>query len=188
MKQADVIIIGAGICGLSAARNLLAKGKTVLILEARNRTGGRICAYKGKFSRPVEAGAEFIHGNLPLTKALIKTAGGTLYEGHGEFYKSANGAVLRTQELMPHMDKLMEQLQKLKEDMTLAAFLDTHFNSEQYKELQASMVRLAEGFDAADPERISMFAIRKEWESDSLDVSYNIKEGYEIAVNYLAEQ
>ena len=43
-KRADVIVIGAGFAGLTAARNLMAKGRKVVVLEARDRVGGRVKA------------------------------------------------------------------------------------------------------------------------------------------------
>ena len=59
--QADVIIIGAGIAGLSAAKILKNKGLSVLILEARGRIGGRIWTDKS-LGFPVDLGASWIHG------------------------------------------------------------------------------------------------------------------------------
>lgn len=59
-KTADVIIIGAGATGLSCAATLLAQGKTVLVLEARERLGGRVYS-----QNDFEYGAEFIHGANP---------------------------------------------------------------------------------------------------------------------------
>ena len=68
-----VIIIGAGAAGLMAARLLAEQGYTVTILEAQDRTGGRIHTLHDKsFAQPVELGAEFIHGNLPVTIGLLK--------------------------------------------------------------------------------------------------------------------
>src|SRR3954469_7936467 len=56
----DVIIIGAGAAGLSAAEELLKKKKNILILEARPRMGGRAFTFQGR-----ELGPEFIHGKPP---------------------------------------------------------------------------------------------------------------------------
>lgn len=67
----DVIIIGAGISGLAAARELQQRGYQVLILEARNRIGGRIWTDRS-FGFPLDMGASWIHGinGNPLT-ALV---------------------------------------------------------------------------------------------------------------------
>lgn len=188
MKEADIIIIGAGICGLSVARSLSAQGRSVLLLEARNRIGGRIHSFQGNFSESVEAGAEFIHGNLPLTMALAKEAGTELFNDEGEFYRSKNGKVTKEEEPVPHMDEVMEKLHDVMEDITLSEFLDTHFRDKKYTEVRHSLKRMAEGFDAADPSRFSVMALRKEWEGDRLEVSYGLRGGYDSLVNYLRDQ
>ncbi|MGZ4246223.1 MAG: flavin monoamine oxidase family protein, partial [Solirubrobacteraceae bacterium] len=51
VHQADVVVVGAGLSGLTAARQIAAAGKSVIVLEARNRVGGRC------FSRSIGAGA-----------------------------------------------------------------------------------------------------------------------------------
>ncbi|GAB4431728.1 MAG: hypothetical protein OHK0015_18470 [Chloroflexi bacterium OHK40] len=57
----DVIIVGAGIAGLRAAQLLQQNGHGVLLLEARNRIGGRVWTddYNGL---PLDLGASWIHG------------------------------------------------------------------------------------------------------------------------------
>jgi len=66
----DVIVIGAGMAGLSAAKELTAQGLSVLVLEARDRIGGRIWTSGGWPDVPVDLGASWIHGTdgNPLTK------------------------------------------------------------------------------------------------------------------------
>src|ERR1700686_383378 len=61
--RADVIVIGAGAAGLVASAELAAEGLSVIILEARDRVGGRIYTLKDLGQQfPIELGAEFIHG------------------------------------------------------------------------------------------------------------------------------
>jgi polyamine oxidase len=57
----DVIIIGAGMAGLSAARKLVDAGKSVIVLEARKRIGGRIYTDRS-LGFAAELGANWIHG------------------------------------------------------------------------------------------------------------------------------
>ncbi|MGI9492276.1 MAG: flavin monoamine oxidase family protein [Geminicoccaceae bacterium] len=61
MNDVDVVIIGAGAAGLAAARTLLAAGKTIAVLEARDRVGGRVWSETGFFGHAVDHGASFIH-------------------------------------------------------------------------------------------------------------------------------
>lgn len=63
--DADVLVIGAGAAGLSCARELAKAGKQVIVLEARNRVGGRVHTIRDR--GVVEAGAEFIHGENATT-------------------------------------------------------------------------------------------------------------------------
>lgn len=69
----DVIIIGAGVAGLAAARRLQQAGLAPLVVEARDRIGGRI--WTDHSYAPVELGAEFIHGEKATTWQLIDPAG-----------------------------------------------------------------------------------------------------------------
>jgi monoamine oxidase len=66
--HADVVVVGAGFAGLSAARRLRAKGLSVVVLEARDRVGGRTLnqdlAANGFPGRVVEMGGQFV-GPLP---------------------------------------------------------------------------------------------------------------------------
>ena len=77
MEEVDVVVIGAGAAGLTAARHLQARGKSVLVLEASNKVGGRVLADTTLAGWPLELGPEFLHGEknnllLDLVKVGIK--------------------------------------------------------------------------------------------------------------------
>lgn len=69
----EVIIIGAGAAGLAAGQRLREAGWKVLLLEARERIGGRI--WTDHRYGPVELGAEFIHGAQATTWQYVQAAG-----------------------------------------------------------------------------------------------------------------
>src|SRR5690349_3211607 len=77
-QQKSVIVVGAGVAGLAAAIRLAEAGLSVLMLEARDRIGGRVYTGRARdLSAPIEYGAEFIHGKPreiwdPLTQEAVK--------------------------------------------------------------------------------------------------------------------
>lgn len=75
-KDSSVIVIGAGMAGLGAARTLADAGAEVTILEANDRVGGRIGTVFGNFPVPVEIGADVLTGGTsnPLY-ALVQQFG-----------------------------------------------------------------------------------------------------------------
>lgn len=61
------LILGAGMAGLTAARDLVDAGQEVVVLEARDRIGGRVYTNRTFSAVPIEFGAEFIHGETAPT-------------------------------------------------------------------------------------------------------------------------
>ena len=59
-EQCDVIVVGAGVAGLSAARLLARSGRSVIGLEARDHVGGRV--HTDRTGSPTDLGASWIHG------------------------------------------------------------------------------------------------------------------------------
>ena len=77
----DVAIIGAGVAGLSAARELSGAGRQICIIEARDRIGGRVLTqHLPDLPLPIELGAEFIHGEADSTFSIVDAAALTACE------------------------------------------------------------------------------------------------------------
>src|SRR5262245_13289211 len=88
----DVIIIGAGAAGLAAADELARARCSVLVLEARDRVGGRCWTRSdADLSVPVEMGPEFIHGRPQVTLSLMKRLGIRVLERSGERWIAQDG-------------------------------------------------------------------------------------------------
>ncbi|HEY3815914.1 MAG TPA: NAD(P)/FAD-dependent oxidoreductase [Polyangiaceae bacterium] len=73
MSAPDVIVLGAGAAGLTVAREVTRTGLRVLVLEARNRLGGRIWTHHTP-AGPVELGAEFVHGAVEEILGVAREA------------------------------------------------------------------------------------------------------------------
>ena len=61
MSNVDVVIVGAGAAGISAARHLLSAGKRIAVLEARDRVGGRAWTETATLGVPVDMGCAWLH-------------------------------------------------------------------------------------------------------------------------------
>jgi len=75
VRRVDVAIVGAGLAGLTAARNLTRMGHEVCVLEARDRVGGRVLNHTIRPGVVVEAGAEFIGPTQDRIAALARAMG-----------------------------------------------------------------------------------------------------------------
>jgi len=71
----DVVIVGAGFAGLSAARTLTRAGKTVAVVEARDRLGGRTCSEELPDGAIVDVGGQWIGPQQLRVNALVKELG-----------------------------------------------------------------------------------------------------------------
>lgn len=186
MPQFDVLIVGAGISGLAAARKLTRDFKKVLILEAADRAGGRIADLREPgFPLPVMLGAEFIHGKLPLTIALLKEAGIHYYPVDGKSVRMFKGKEQRGDE--DDWSLVMEKLKSLKEDISLSEFLARYVGGDKYKGLRESVLNFAKGFDAADPDDASSLSLSREWQQEEGE-QYRIEGGYGRLIDFMESE
>jgi monoamine oxidase len=80
-SEVDVVVIGAGAAGIAAARKIAAAGRSVVVLEAKDRPGGRCMTDTVTFGVPMDLGAHWIHApdDNPLVP-LARAAGFALYD------------------------------------------------------------------------------------------------------------
>lgn len=177
----DVAILGAGASGLYAAAQLCRRGCSVLLLEARERVGGRIYTeHAPGLVHPLELGAEFIHGDAPLTLQLLRAAGSPAVDTAGRRIApraEGNGAAAAASRaaLFGQAQRLLQQAASIPEDLSVEEFLTRHGTS---GDVGAYVRMMVEGFDAADPRRASVKAIAEEWGGGSLQGQYRPLGGY----------
>lgn len=182
----DIIIVGGGAAGLMAAKILSAGGKKILLLEAKKDLGGRIYRVEN-FSTPAEGGAEFIHGNLKTTLSLLKEANVKKENVKGQVCRLENGKWKANNNIVPHWDSLLKQMQDCKEDMTVNDFLQYFFHEKKYDVLRRQFTKYVEGYDAADTNNTSIFAIRKEMEGED-EGQYRPQAGYMALIDFLKDE
>jgi monoamine oxidase len=187
--RSGFVIVGAGAAGLMAARELARAGKRVVVLEARERCGGRIDPLPAEeFGYPAEGGAEFVHGAAALTRELMREARLSLLPVGGTRWRAANGVLAPDRPTTPYAAELRQALSTLSADLPVAEFLARNFAGPHYAELRSSILRMVEGFDAADPSRASTFALRDEWMGSGLGQQGRIAEGYGALIAFLLSE
>ena len=188
----SIIIIGAGAAGLMAASRLSAAGHRVTILEARSSAGGRIFSLSPGgthgFSTAVEGGAEFIHGDLPISLKLAREAGISLQPVAAEMVRMRQGKEPDENDRKRQSEdwgQLMQRMAMLAEDRPLADFLAEWFPGHRYQELRQSVGGMAEGYDLADLHRVSTHSLYREWSGESEEEEYRPEGGYGRMIGYL---
>jgi monoamine oxidase len=68
--ETDVCVVGAGYAGLTAARRLRQEGKDVVVLEARDRVGGRVWTRQSQSGAPIDMGGTYLSPNQERILAL----------------------------------------------------------------------------------------------------------------------
>jgi monoamine oxidase len=155
--DADVIVVGGGVAGLAAASALREAGARIILLEARDRLGGRILTTRDdRLPVPIELGAEFIHGSAPETVEIVRRAGLTTYEVIGERWRAGNGRLQRVDDYWDRLDRVMRRLDPdLDPDRSFQEFLDARPGGHTLARERTLAAEFVQGFHAADLRRVS---------------------------------
>ena len=183
MSDAEVCVVGAGYAGLAAARTLVQAGKSVVVIEARDRVGGRVLTADGPGGAPLDMGGTWVapghHALLGLANEMgvgtykTYTAGATVLAVDGEVqrYRGAfpklNPLVLGSLGLgMARLDRMAKSLpvdnpwtarKAVQWDTQSAAkWIADHVKTKRAREILASVVR---GLFTCDPAEVSLLHV-----------------------------
>lgn len=160
-SKTDVVIIGAGAAGLAAARALDEHGIDVVVLEARERIGGRVFTHRDLASPiPIELGAEFIHGSAPEVDEILRAASLASCDISGRRWQVAGETFRPADDFWERLDRTMGRLDgKRSPDRSFQQFLDKRPGGRRLAQSRRLALQFVENFHAADPQRISERAL-----------------------------
>ena len=185
-QEFDVIIIGAGVAGLIAALEISLTGRSVAIIEAKEKVGGRIQTIFTNEDYPMELGAEFVHGNLPITSELLKKAGAKQVETDGSIWQHKDEKLSEQDDFIEDYKLLEKKFKEVTSDISVADFLEQHLPGNEHEELRFTLRNYVEGYYAADLNKASTFALKEELTKGD-EEQFRINGGYQKLVSYLEE-
>ena len=164
MGDVDALVIGGGAAGLVAARDLAQVGRSVTLVEARPRLGGRMHSFADDaYPIPVELGAEFVHGRPDSTFDLLADLGLVAYDCAEEHWRKADGRLRKLDEygerIEPVARLMAEHFEGDAADMPLSAFLRDVAGPRVPSEAVEAARAFFTGFDAVDPDDASAAAL-----------------------------
>ena len=193
------IIIGAGIAGLSAGYHLKKAGRVAMILEGRDRIGGRVWTNRDFADFPIEFGAELIHGKEANTWRWVHKLGLTtlhVQETVNAMIRLEDGRWLTMKEarrVSPELDITrswdlgLNVPEPLNEEDLRTYLTRIGFNAEQLRYVQRSFANAeADNMELLNAKaHTSLFSDRDSKEGNNGD--YRILNGYDAYYTALAE-
>ncbi|MGE5055574.1 MAG: flavin monoamine oxidase family protein [Acidobacteriota bacterium] len=193
-RDPDVIIIGAGMAGLAAARELGRAGLSVYILEARDRVGGRVfTVHDPACAVPIELGAEFIHGRAREIWDPLEKANSEVTEVEGDSWCSSEGR-LSSCDFFQDVGSILDKMDDSVADESFSAFLRRRFGKAKTKtqgEAQRHATSYVSGFNAADPELVGVHWLVQGMRAEEKiqgDRAFRAKNGYTALLSLFRDE
>ncbi len=194
-KQPDVIVVGAGAAGICAALDLQKAGLEVIILEARDRIGGRIFTLQdAKLGTPIELGAEFIHGCPPELWSLLNAHKVSTYEVDGDNWCVEDG-LLGTCDFFADVDEILRKMDDRGPDQSFLEFLKKYDsrskNHRRQERAEAWAKSYVTGFNAADPALVSVHWLVQEMRAEEKiegSRAFRAEQGYSALIKIFEQE
>ena len=187
-RRVDALVIGAGAAGLAAARTLSQRGKTVILVEARQRIGGRICTlHDERAALPIELGAEFVHGEAAATFKLVKAARLVVDQLPDDHFRSRDGKIAHVPQFWEKIGRVVGTLarQARKTRAGDRSFADAIERADVPSDIRELVVDFIEGYHAADPHKISATFLDQGEDDDAGNKQFRIVSGTDALVRWL---
>ena len=133
-RQVEVVVVGGGLSGLVAARNVRRQGRSVLVVEARDRVGGRLLNHELRDGSVIESGGAFIGPTQGRIKRLSRelgvdtfeqyVAGNNIYVKHTPAGATAlpyTGTIPPDPTILPDAGQLQERINRMAAEIDVSA-------------------------------------------------------------------
>ncbi|RWE75308.1 MAG: flavin monoamine oxidase family protein [Mesorhizobium sp.] len=148
IERTDVVIVGAGFTGICAALELKRAGIDFLVLEARDRVGGRVEAVRNGLGELIDSGGQFLCQDMPELMALAKARGKSFVETYieGEFITHPSMSVEEAERTYQLAMAIRERMNRIEPDdasiagLTVATWLERQKDTADAKAAFRSMI------------------------------------------------
>jgi monoamine oxidase len=185
-----VLLIGAGVAGLTAGIRLAEAGLKVQIVEARDRIGGRIWTeHPPGLQAPVELGAEFVHGKVPEIWRYCRDNEIDFYEGEGTRWCTQDNKLIHCN-FFQQVNNVLDRIGKFSNpDISVQDAL------ERLPDVDSRVIErtlnYVMGFHAADPRKIGVQAIQLDSQAEERtegDRTFRIRQGYDALLRQMKSE